>query len=62
MIRRLGLKPIVSSDTAGSAREVAEAGDLTQASLAPVLAAKIHGLDVLESDVEGATTPLASSF
>ncbi|MHB1472151.1 MAG: prephenate dehydratase [Dermatophilaceae bacterium] len=52
IIRRLGLTPIVSGDTAGSAREVAEAGDPTQASLAPALAAKVYGLDILESDVE----------
>lgn len=43
---------IVFDASAGSAREAAEAGDSTQASLAPALAAKIYGLDVLESDVE----------
>jgi len=52
VIRELGLAQIVSGDTAGSAREVAEAGDPAQASLAPVLAAKIYGLDVLQCDVE----------
>jgi prephenate dehydratase len=52
VIHELGLRPIVSGDTAGSAREVAEAGDPTQASLAPTLAARIYGLEVLERDVE----------
>lgn len=52
IIRELGLTPIVSGDTAGSAREVAEAGDPTQASLAPALAATLYGLQVLKDDVE----------
>ena len=37
IIRKLGLKALVGGDTAGSAREVAEGGDPTQASLAPRL-------------------------
>lgn len=52
IIRRLGLTPVVSGDTAGSAREVAEAGDPAEASLAPALAADVYGLEVLERDVE----------
>lgn len=52
IIRRLGLKPMVAGDTAGSAREVAESGDPTRASLAPRLAAPIYGLDILAEDVE----------
>ena len=52
IIRRLGVKPIVAGDTAGSAREVAQAGDRTRASLAPRMAAKIYGLNVLAEDVE----------
>jgi prephenate dehydratase len=52
IIRELNLKAIVSGDTAGSAREVAEAGDPTQASLAPAAAAQIYGLKVLADDVE----------
>ena len=31
VIRKYGLKPIISGDTAGAAREVAEFGDPTQA-------------------------------
>jgi prephenate dehydratase len=52
IIRRLGLKPIVAGDTAGSAREVAEAGDRSRASLAPRMASGIYGLDILAEDVE----------
>ena len=52
IIRRLGLKPVVAGDTAGSAREVAEAGDRTRASLAPRMASRIYGLDILAEDVE----------
>jgi prephenate dehydratase len=52
IIRKLKLKPIVAADTAGSAREVAERGDLSCASLASRLAAEIYGLDILAEDVE----------
>jgi prephenate dehydratase len=52
IIRKLGLKAVVAGDTAGSAREVAEAGDPTRASLAPRLAADIYGLKILAEDVE----------
>src|ERR1700751_197511 len=52
VIRKLGIKPIVAADTAGSAREVAEMGDKTRAAIASRLAADIYGLDVLAEDVE----------
>jgi prephenate dehydratase len=52
VIRELGLVPVVSGDTAGAAREVHEAGDPTQAAIAPPLAAEIHGLEILRRDVE----------
>ena len=51
-IRTLGLKAVVASDTAGSARQVAEAGDVTRASIATALAAKIYGLKVLRKNIE----------
>src|SRR6516225_808056 len=54
MIRALGVKPIVAADTAGAAREVAEAGDVTRAALATKLAAKIYGLRILKKDVADA--------
>ena len=52
IIRKLRLKAIVAGDTAGSAREVAEWGDKTKASLATKLAGEIYGLATLEEDVE----------
>jgi prephenate dehydratase len=52
LIRQLGIKAIVSADTAGSAREVSESGDNTRASIATKLAAKIYGLKILKKDIE----------
>ena len=52
VIRELGLNPIISGDTAGAAREIAEAQDPTQAAIAPPLAAEIYGLQILREDVE----------
>lgn len=52
VIRARGLKPVVTADTAGSAREVAEWADPTRASLATRLAAEIYGLEILQEDVE----------
>ena len=52
IIRKLGIKPIVAADTAGSARDVSERGDKAVAAIASRLAAKIYGLDILAEDVE----------
>ncbi|WP_036262398.1 prephenate dehydratase [Methylocapsa aurea] len=52
IIRKLGLAAHVTGDTAGSAREVAEWGDASRASIATSLAAEIYGLDVLKADIE----------
>ncbi|MFC5677641.1 prephenate dehydratase [Aeromicrobium endophyticum] len=52
IIREYGLTTVISGDTAGAAREISEAGDVTQAAISPPLAAKIYGLDVLASDIE----------
>ena len=52
IIRERGLQAVISGDTAGAAREVAEAGDPTQASISPPLAAAIYGLEILAEDVE----------
>src|SRR5271154_2878036 len=54
IIRKLGVKAVVAADTAGAAREVAEAGDITRAALATKLAAKIYGLRILKKDVADA--------
>jgi len=52
VIREHDLQPVISGDTAGAAREVAEAGDPTQAAIAPPLAAEIYGLRILADDIE----------
>jgi len=54
IIRKLGIKAVVAADTAGAAREVAEAGDASRAALATVLAAKIYRLKILKRDVADA--------
>jgi prephenate dehydratase len=51
IIRKLGIKAVVAADTAGAAREVAEAGDVTRAALATTLAAEIYGLKILKKNV-----------
>ncbi len=52
IIRRLGLKAVVTGDTAGSAREVMEWQDKSRASLATRLAGEIYGLQTLAENVE----------
>ena len=52
IIRKLGLKAEVAADTAGSARQVAEAGDPTRAAIAPYIAAEVYGLNILMEDIE----------
>ena len=52
VIRKLGIKPVVAADTAGSAREIAEAGDKSRAAIATRLAAEIYGLLILAEDIE----------
>jgi prephenate dehydratase len=51
-IRALKLRPIVTADTAGAARDVAQSSDLTRAALAPALAAKIYNLKILREDCQ----------
>ncbi|WFU40406.1 prephenate dehydratase [Bradyrhizobium sp. CB82] len=52
VIRKLGVKPIVAADTAGSARDISERKDKSVAAIASRLAAKIYGLDILAEDIE----------
>jgi prephenate dehydratase len=52
IIRKLGLKAEVAADTAGSARQVAELGDMSRAAIAPRLAAEVYGLEILMEDIE----------
>ena len=52
IIKKYGLTPIMSGDTAGAAREIADAADPSQAAISPPMAAEIYGLDVLATDIE----------
>ncbi len=52
MLRNLGVTMEAASDTAASARIVAERPDPTRAAIAPALAAEIYGLSVLARDIE----------
>lgn len=51
-VRRLGLKAETVGDTAGAAKLLAERPDPTRAAIAPALAARIYGLDILATDIE----------
>lgn len=52
ILREGGWRTLVSDDTAGAAREVAELRDRRHAALAPPAAADRYGLDVLRAGVE----------
>jgi prephenate dehydratase len=52
VIRKLGLTPMIGADTAGSARQIAEAGDKSRAAIASKLAGEIYGLDLLQENIE----------
>jgi prephenate dehydratase len=51
-LRRLGVRTEPSGDTAGAARALSERPDATRAAIAPALAARIYGLDILLADIE----------
>jgi prephenate dehydratase len=52
IIRANGWKPVVAGDTAGAAKLVSELGDRSMAALAPRLASKLYGLDIIAENVE----------
>jgi prephenate dehydratase len=52
--RALGLKRVVGADTAGSAAEIAKAGDITRAAIASSLAGEIYDLVSLKKNIEDA--------
>ncbi len=54
ILRAHGYRAVVAGDTAGAARIIAEAGDITRAALAPRFAAELYGLDILAENVEDA--------
>jgi prephenate dehydratase len=48
----LGLAAVEAFDTAGAARAVAVAGDLTRAAVAPARAAEVYELSILRNDIQ----------
>lgn len=52
VLREGDWRTLVTDDTAGAAREVAELGDPRHAALAPPDAGRLHGLEVLRAGVE----------
>ena len=52
IISENNLKAIISADTAGSAKFVAEKKDISESAIASELAAKIYNLEILKSNVE----------
>ncbi len=48
----LGIEPVEAFDTAGAARAVAEAGDITRAAVAPARAAEVYELSILRNDIQ----------
>ncbi|GAW40030.1 P-protein [Brevundimonas sp. SH203] len=51
-LKTLHMKVIEHFDTAGAARDVAEAGDPTRAAIAAVGAAEVYGLSILRNDLQ----------
>ena len=52
MINKRKFKPIISADTAGSAKDLAEGEDKSIAAIASELSAKIYNLKILEKNIE----------
>jgi prephenate dehydratase len=52
VIKELGLEAIVASDTAGSAKDVAERNTIEEAAIASSIAGELYGLQVLRPDIE----------
>jgi prephenate dehydratase len=53
-LRNLGLEAVITADTAGAAREVAELSDPEEGALASTLAAELNGLVILKPDLADA--------
>ena len=51
-LAQFNAKIVIGFDTAGAARDVAEAGDRTRAALAPMAAAEVYGLTILRNDLQ----------
>ncbi len=52
LISKRKFKPIISADTAGSAKDLAEGSDSSIAAIASELSAKIYNLKILEKNIE----------
>lgn len=52
IIKDLGIEPVVASDTAGSAKDVAARNDPAEAAIASTIAGELYGLQVLRADIE----------
>jgi prephenate dehydratase len=48
----MGIAPVEAYDTAGAARAVAEAGDVTRAAVAPARAAEVYDLSILRNNIQ----------
>jgi prephenate dehydratase len=55
IIKKNNLRPIISADTAGSAKDLAGSNDKSIAAIASGLAAKIYGLKILKKNIEDET-------
>ncbi|MCK6444645.1 prephenate dehydratase [Elstera cyanobacteriorum] len=53
-LRAKGLEAVVDIDTAGSAKFVAQQGDITEAAIASALCADLYGLEIVQPDIEDA--------
>ena len=62
MILANKLKPIISADTAGSAKFVAEKKDKKESAIASNLAAKIYNLEIIKSNVEDSSQNVTRFF
>ncbi|MFN3837794.1 MAG: prephenate dehydratase domain-containing protein [Brevundimonas sp.] len=51
-LRSLNVEVIEHFDTAGAARDVAEAGNRSRAAIAPMGAAEVYGLSILRNDLQ----------
>lgn len=52
IIRDLSLKAVIGADTAGSARQISERGNPSDAAISSGLAAEIYGLKILKNNIE----------
>ncbi|MEM1300726.1 MAG: prephenate dehydratase domain-containing protein, partial [Pseudomonadota bacterium] len=51
-LHKHGIQPVTGADTAGSVREIAEAGDPARAAMGSPLAGEIHGLETLAESIQ----------